>query len=86
MSKSLENLLSIMFGKSPNGTIFAERERERERERDVVDIFLIYGARFLYWGWLIPDQNIYRAIALFSCNAMAFLHPVSLNPNIHSKT
>jgi hypothetical protein len=38
MSKSLENLLQAMsgvtFGKSPNGTIFAERERERERERD----------------------------------------------------
>jgi hypothetical protein len=32
MSKSLENLLQIIFGKSPNGTTFAERERERERE------------------------------------------------------
>ncbi|MDR1153948.1 MAG: hypothetical protein LBL04_04500 [Bacteroidales bacterium] len=33
ISKSLENLLQamsgVMFGKSPNGTTFAERERER---------------------------------------------------------
>jgi hypothetical protein len=30
MSKSFENLLLVMFGKSPIGTAFAERERERE--------------------------------------------------------
>jgi hypothetical protein len=42
MSKSFANFLQAMsgvsgvtFGKSPNGTIFAEREREREREREM---------------------------------------------------
>jgi hypothetical protein len=34
MLKSLENFLQPMFGKSPNGTAFAERERERERLTD----------------------------------------------------
>jgi hypothetical protein len=45
MSKSLENLLSIMLGESPNGTAFAERERERERERLTADHNLSSRAR-----------------------------------------
>jgi hypothetical protein len=38
MSNFLKNFLQpvsgVTFGKSPSGTIFAERERERERERE----------------------------------------------------
>ena len=32
MSGFLKNVGHLLFGKSPDGTIFAERERERERE------------------------------------------------------
>ncbi|MDR1171464.1 MAG: hypothetical protein LBL24_03310 [Bacteroidales bacterium] len=45
MSKSRENFLQAMsgvtFGKSPNGTLFAERERERERERETYITYIM---------------------------------------------
>jgi hypothetical protein len=41
----LQAMSGVTFGKSPNGTIFAERERERERERDLQQIITYYLSR-----------------------------------------
>ncbi|MDR1155842.1 MAG: hypothetical protein LBL04_14140 [Bacteroidales bacterium] len=64
ISKSFENILQavsgVTFGKSPNGTPFAERERERERERDEqrLDIICARARLSRYFSKLLYSRYI----------------------------
>jgi len=57
MSIYLKNNLLLLFSKSLNGTIFAERERERERERELIVSKIFY---FIKAGLCLKQNPAFR--------------------------
>ena len=65
MTVFLKNIVCFLFGKSPFGTVFAERERERERERSAgVILFAQVRVLVIFFGIIITTTALFLHFAV----------------------